>query len=71
MGKVIFGIIFLISIAGNIYILYSVYNGESSLVLRQIGLVGFAISNLIILIFGVTYYFAYRIQKNKKIIPDR
>jgi hypothetical protein len=66
MWKVIFSIVFLISIAGNSYLLYSAYNGESGPALRQLGLTGFAISNLIILIFGVTYYFLYQIQKDKK-----
>jgi heme/copper-type cytochrome/quinol oxidase subunit 2 len=46
--------------------LYSIYNGDSGPVLRQIGLTVFAFSNLITLIFGVICYFAYRFQKNKK-----
>jgi hypothetical protein len=66
MGKVIFSIIFLISIAGNVYLIYSVFAGESDPTLKQLGLTILAVSNLIILIFGVTCYFLYQIQKGKK-----
>jgi hypothetical protein len=66
MGKVIFGIIFLCSLAGNIYILYSVFTSDKDPTLRQLGYFGFAVANLVMLIFGLTYYILYKIKKANK-----
>jgi hypothetical protein len=66
MGKVILGIMFLISIVGNIYLLYSVYTWKSGTVLEQVATILFAISNLVILILGITWYFIFRIQKSER-----
>ena len=66
MGKIILGIMFLISIVGNVYLLFSVYYGKSVSVFEQIYISVFAISNLVILVLSVTWYFVFRIQKAKK-----
>jgi predicted membrane channel-forming protein YqfA (hemolysin III family) len=66
MGKILLYIMFLVSIVGNIYLLYSVYTWKSGTVLEQVAIVLFAISNLVILILSITWYFVFRIQKAKK-----
>jgi hypothetical protein len=66
MGKIILTFLFLISVVGNIYLLFSVYYGKSYSVLEQIGIVVFAISNLVILILSIAWYFVFRIRKSRK-----
>ena len=66
MGKIILSIMFLISIVGNIYLMFSVYYGNSYSVLEKIGIVVFAVSNLLILFLSIAWYFVFRIRKSRK-----
>jgi hypothetical protein len=66
MGKIILSIMFLISIVGNIYLMFSVYYGNSYSVLEKIGIVVFAVSNLVILFLSIAWYFVFRIRKSRK-----
>jgi hypothetical protein len=66
MGKIILSIMFLISIVGNIFLMFVVYYGNSYSVFEQIGIVVFAVSNLVILVLSVTWYFVFRMRKSRK-----
>jgi hypothetical protein len=66
MGKIILSVMFLISIVGNIYLMFLVYYSTSYSVFEQIGIVVFAVSNLIILILSIAWYFVFRIRKSRK-----
>jgi predicted membrane channel-forming protein YqfA (hemolysin III family) len=57
---------FLVSIVGNVCLMFYVYYTKSISVLEQIGILVFAISNLVILILSVSWYFVFRIQKARK-----
>jgi predicted membrane channel-forming protein YqfA (hemolysin III family) len=65
MGKIILTLMFLISIVGNVYLIFSAYFSRSASLFDKIGISVFAISNLTLLILSFAWYFVFRIQKAK------